>query len=186
MDEAAVRAQLEQHQAVSYGWALSCCARDPDGAADILQATYLKILQGRARYDGRSSFKTWLFAVIRLTAADDRRRHWLRRLRLAEYQRQREPDRPEAERGAGLDRSERARAFQRALGRLPPRQREVLHLAFYQDLSLQEAALVMGVSVGSARTHYERGKANLRKRLEQSEHIDEYRRNRERTETALP
>jgi DNA-directed RNA polymerase specialized sigma24 family protein len=35
---------------------------------------YLKILQGRARYRDGAAFKTWLFAVIRLTAADERRR----------------------------------------------------------------------------------------------------------------
>src|SRR5215475_13732861 len=82
MDENELRMQLEQHHPVSYGWAMSCCSRVPELADDVLQATYLKILQGRARFHGRATFKTWLFAVIRLTALDELRRHWLRRCRL--------------------------------------------------------------------------------------------------------
>ncbi len=81
MDEAELRVQLEQHHTLSHGWALSCCSRDPDLAEDALQTAYLKILQGRARYNGRAAFKTWLFAVIRMTALDERRRQWLRFLR---------------------------------------------------------------------------------------------------------
>jgi RNA polymerase sigma-70 factor (ECF subfamily) len=37
-----------------------------------------------------------------------------------------------------------------------------LHLAFYQQLSLSEAAEVMQITVGSARQHYERAKKRLR------------------------
>src|SRR5439155_14318156 len=83
MDEAELRVQLEQHHTASHGWALSCCSRAPDLAEDALQTAYLKILQGRARYNGRAAFKTWLFAVIRTTAADERRRQWLRCFRLS-------------------------------------------------------------------------------------------------------
>jgi RNA polymerase sigma-70 factor (ECF subfamily) len=42
----------------------------------------------------------------------------------------------------------------------------VLHLVFYQDLTIQEAAQIMGVGIGSARQHYERGKARLRSLLQ--------------------
>jgi RNA polymerase sigma factor (sigma-70 family) len=183
MDEHQLRMQLEQHHPVSYGWAMSCCSRVPELAEDVLQAAYLKILQGRARFHGRAAFKTWLFAVIRLTAVDELRRHWLRQWRLIDLERVNDVQLPD--RGDRLDESARLGAFQLALGRLPRRQQEVMHLVFYQDLSLQEACEVMGVSLGSARTHYERGKRNLRAWLEKSEHFDGYGKDRERTATAL-
>jgi hypothetical protein len=78
MDETRLRQDLEQHHPMSYGWALRCCQNDPLEAEDVLQVVYLKILEGRARYEGRSQFKTWLFALIRYTSIDaqrKRRRH---------------------------------------------------------------------------------------------------------------
>src|SRR5689334_3125508 len=106
MDDDAIRGQLEPHHAASYGWALHCCGGDPEWAADTLQVAYLKVLDGRARYDGRSAFKTWLFAVVRTTAADERRHRWRRALRLAWYQREHGSAVAAPTRGQRLDRAE--------------------------------------------------------------------------------
>ena len=164
-----VRARLEHHHVAWYGWALSCCSRDPGLAEDVLQTVYLKILQGKARYNGRASFRTWLFSVIRKTAAEERRRSFLRRLKLREYHRQTRQTRPHDASGQGTEASEDLSMFQEALTALPKRQQEVLHLVFYQDLAVEEAAHIMGVSLGSARTHYERGKRRLRESLQRAE-----------------
>ena len=62
---------------------------------------------------------------------------------------------------AALDAEERARAVGRAVGRLAAQQRAMLHLVFYEDMSVREAAEVMGLSPGSASVHYDRGKKRL-------------------------
>jgi RNA polymerase sigma-70 factor (ECF subfamily) len=169
VDDAGLRAALERHHAMSYGWALSCCSSNPTDAEDILQTVYQKILEGRARYDGRAAFKTWLFAVIRNTAASERRRSWIRFLRLGGYQKEHEKDFQSADDGVALEGAERIELFRATLGRLPRRQREILHLVFYQDLTVEAAAKAMGVSLGSARTHYDRAKKQFAQLLKLNE-----------------
>jgi len=179
MDDNTMRAQLAELHAAGYGWALACCGRDPSVAEEVLQIACLKVLQGRARYDGRSSFKTWWFSVIRRTAADERRRQWLRRLKLAAFGALQRDRVHEETFGDALDRQQQQAAFARALAALPARQREVLHLVFYQELSIEQAAEVLGVSVGTARTHYTRGKKRLRFLLQPAEHSHEPARSRQ-------
>jgi DNA-directed RNA polymerase specialized sigma24 family protein len=82
MDDVELKRELERAHADCFGWAMACCQRDRDDAEEVLQTVYLTVLDGRARYDGRSSFRTWLFGVIRLTAASERRKAWLRGLLL--------------------------------------------------------------------------------------------------------
>jgi RNA polymerase sigma-70 factor (ECF subfamily) len=125
----------------------------------VLQTVYLKILQGKAIYRGESKLQTWLFAVIRKTAISERRKQWLRTLISL-------PVTTSEDLGSEFERSEMQQRFQQALAQLPARQRETLHLVFYHDLSLSEAAEVMNISVGSARRHYERGKKRLRATLD--------------------
>jgi len=168
LDDGDLRIQLERLDAVSHGWALSCCSHERAEAEDVLQNAYLKVLRKQARYEGKSSFKTWLFSVIRRTAMEERRRRWLRHLGLAKYMHERESQEVAVDHVDASDNQaamELRHKFHAGLGRLPRRQKEVLHLVFYQDLSIQEAAEVMCVSVGSARKHYERGKQGLRKWL---------------------
>ncbi len=165
MDPEELRSELERDHRESFGWALCCCRRDARKAEVVLQAAYLKILQNKAAFDGRAAFKTWLFAVIRRTAADALRRELLDRLRWVPYEECHAPASREASPEEAAYRSEVQAMFLEALARLPDRQREVLQLVFYHDLSLVEAAAVMGVSVGSARTHYDRGKKQLRQRM---------------------
>ena len=162
MDRAELEQQLQAFHAASFGWALACCDRDREEAEDVLQTVYVKVLDGKARFEGRAAFRTWLFAVIRRTAAANRRTRWLRRWRFM----------PQNGDGGSVEhdliRNERAASLLRALPRLARRQREVLELVFYHDMTIEQAGQTLGISLGSARVHYERGKKRLAALLEES------------------
>ena len=157
--------ELGLHHHAAYAWANNCCRRDRSEAEEVLQVTYLKVLEGRARFDGRSSFRTWLFGVIHRTAADHRRRRALRdlvSLRWGAEESRRDPG-PAAD--ASVETRQQRMLLERALAALPRRQREVLLLVFYHEMTVEDAGRVMAIGVGSARQHYARGKERLRKLL---------------------
>jgi RNA polymerase sigma-70 factor (ECF subfamily) len=154
--------ELLRHHRAAFGWSLACCRWDRATADDVLQTAYLKVLDGRARYTGQPEFRLFLFGVIRRTASEDRRRRAVRTaFALATFQTE-QTSQPGLE---SIIADERSRDLVLAIERLSARQREVLHLVFYQDLTIAAAAEVIGISVGSARVHYERGKAQLRRLL---------------------
>jgi RNA polymerase sigma-70 factor (ECF subfamily) len=163
---AELEAQLAELHEDSFGWALSCCRWVHADAEDVLQSAYVKVISGRARFGGRSAFRTWLFGVIRQTAREQHRRRRSHAERAERLAREPEAGFPDVPRPDEMqERSERRELLLAALSELPERQREVLHLVFYQDLTIREAADVMEVSLGTARVHYERGKKRLRSLL---------------------
>jgi RNA polymerase sigma-70 factor (ECF subfamily) len=157
--------ELGQLHSESWGWALACCARDRDLAEEVLQSAYLRIISRRAAFNGDSSFKTWVFGVIRWTARAELRRRlfWIKRHTSSDGA----IEVVDTNRGADViaEQSEEREELTRALETLSRRQREVLQLVFYHDMTIEEAARVMKVSLGSARTHYERGKKAIASKL---------------------
>lgn len=157
---------LEVLHPVAFGWALHCCKGDHGRAEEVLQNAYLKVVQGGA-YSGRSSIKTWWFGMIRLTAMEEYRRARSRESLLGRVWRWASGESPDTARSVSvrMEQHEQRDVLEQSLNELSPRQAEVLHLVFYQDMTLVEAADAMGIGVGSARQHYERGKTRLRELL---------------------
>jgi RNA polymerase sigma-70 factor (ECF subfamily) len=147
-------------------WARALSRFDPEEAMEIVQQTYLEVIEGRADLLRADDPRAFLFGVARRVAASRRRRRsiWGRILRL---QLSNEPARPapaDPERAACA--VEMAARLKEALRSLPPRQIQAVSLVFAEGLTVEESARVMGVSLGSARTHYHRGKLRLARLLE--------------------
>ena len=156
---------LKARHTDNYGWALACCGWQREMAEDVLQEAYLRVLDGRAVFGGKSSDKTWFFAVIKRVAAELQRRQRHRAfLNLRQVRAESPLNAPVAEQvspDGALLQDEASRELRSALMQLSTRQREVLHLVFYGELSLEEAAETLDISLGSTRTHYHRGKLRL-------------------------
>lgn len=172
-----VSPQLEQLKLLhtdSFGWALACCAWHRELAEDVLQEAYLRVLDGRAHFRESASLKTWFFAVIKRVAADIQRnqtRRSLLNLHLVATDSEGGPvacdhNNPVTQ---AVHRDQASQQLQAALLQLSQRQREVLHLVFYSGLTLEEAAATVQITLGSARTHYHRGKERLQQILMESD-----------------
>jgi len=150
--------QLRKLHPESYAWSLFCCNHDKEMAKDVLQTVYLKVYEGKARFLQRSTLKSWLFSVIRNTAADLFRRSTWTDMELNETHHQIPDVVPVVER-------DKRNLFANILNGLSRQQHAVLTLVFYHDLTLEEISRTMGISIGSVRVHYERGKENFRRLL---------------------
>ena len=133
--EAGLDQELGALHAASYGWALTCCRFDRQEAQEVLQIAYLRALEGLSRFNGHSSTRTWFFGVVELTARERRRRRLVRALALERWRGGGPPSPPTPE--SLTAESESQRRLQRSLSRLSARQRGMLHLVFYQELTIE-------------------------------------------------
>lgn len=144
-----------------YGWSLSRCGYDYAAAEDLMQQAYVEVLSGRARFDNKSSLKTFLFGVVQ-NLARSRFRKAAIRLRLIRTYATRPDELP-----APVDDADvrEMREVWQAVESLPARQRDITELVFCREMTIEQAAAVMGVTVGTARVHYDRAKKSLAAKL---------------------
>jgi RNA polymerase sigma-70 factor (ECF subfamily) len=155
------RQALEELHQQLYTWALSRCDFDRAAAEDLMQQAYVEVLSGRARFDDKSTLRTFMFSIVQKLASSQRRKFAVR-LRIVEQNRTELAQSEVLESDDGSNDHDRV---WRAVAKLPARQRDITELVFCRDITVEEASLIMGVSVGTGRIHYDRAKKALAKRL---------------------
>lgn len=147
-----------------------------DQAEDLFQETFKRVHEKASTFRG-PRFKGWLFAIATRTAID----HIRRRKHQAVVSLDQGNDcdggdcpSPDATADNTLDpsieivRQEQKQQVRRAVETLPDKQRATLILAYYQQLSYQEVAQVLGCSVGTVKTQMSRALGTLARRLPDS------------------
>ena len=162
-----IKKELESIHQQSFAWAYTCCQYQEQEACEVLQESYMKVFSQKVPFKGQSTIKTWFFGVIRYTALEHRNRFYTRRKALERWWKKttsiEEENVSEEDK---YDKQYLKKFITQALDQLPQRQKEIIELVFYQDMSLTEAAEVMNVSLGSAKTHYDRAKKKMKEILE--------------------
>jgi RNA polymerase sigma-70 factor (ECF subfamily) len=146
-------------------------------AEEAVQDTWMGVVRGIDRFEGRSSLKTWLFRIlINRTRSAGSREHSNAPL---ESLHSVDPDRFDAQGQwadpldrwveQAEDRLDAARwlpVLKTGLDDLPPRQRQVIILRDVEGLSGDEACDLLGISAGNQRILLHRGRSRLRGMLE--------------------
>ncbi|MEM7488050.1 MAG: sigma-70 family RNA polymerase sigma factor [Pseudomonadota bacterium] len=131
--------------------------RDQAEAADIVHDTMLTVWRAAAGFQGRSSVLSWILSMARNKTVDHIRKR--SRITLGEADEDipdGAPD-PEAALGAAQD----AARLRACVEELPERQRAVIHLAYYEDLTCAEIAGVEAVPEGTVKSRIYHAKQML-------------------------
>jgi RNA polymerase sigma-70 factor (sigma-E family) len=125
-------------------------------AEDELQGALVKLYLAWDRVRDRGALDAFVRTTLVRGMIDEHRRPWKRERAVAAV-----PDRPASQ---PLPAEERL-AVRDALARVPPRQRAVLVLRFYEDCDVAETARLIGCSEGTVKSQTARGLARLRELL---------------------
>lgn len=151
---------VQRHQRVLLQLALRM-TRELELAEDVVQDSFIKAFQKIHLFEGRSSFKSWMYRIVINTAKNKMRRGRrevvdLEKIQVAvasmeEY---------------NLSIKDARGLIQKEIEDLPPKQKMALNLRIYDDLSFREIATVMECPYDTAKANYRHALMKLRHRFE--------------------
>ena len=142
--------------------------RDAQEAEDMTQETFVKAYQNMHHYDGVRPFRSWLYAIATNTGRNALRSR-RRRGHSAPLEDAADVAAP-AVAEAGLQRIETRRHIDQALRRLSPQAAALINLHYREQMSIREAAEVLGISEGAAKVALHRARRQLREWLVEERH----------------
>ena len=188
-EEAAIVADLKAGSETAYAWLIGEFQRpvyglvyrmmsDPADAADTTQDVFLKVFRGMKHFHGESSLKTWVYRIA-LHEAANRKRWWFRHkvhetsIELPESEGNRNGD--GAIESALTDRhespfdnvaqNELRQRVDAELHRVDEPYRTTLILRDLEEMSYEEIAEILQISLGTVKSRLTRGRQALKKRL---------------------
>jgi RNA polymerase sigma-70 factor (ECF subfamily) len=139
--------------------------RDREMVEDVLNETLMEVWRQAARFEGRSSVNTWVFSIAHHRAVSRLRKK--REMALDEEQAaaiEDEGPTPDVK----AESSDMSRLLAKLMERLSFEHREILHLSYYQEFSVQEIADALDLPPNTVKTRMFYARQRLKALLEES------------------
>lgn len=170
--ESAYEELLTRFQQPVYALAFRLLSNQAE-AGDVVQEVFLKVFRNIGSFRGQSTLKTWIYRITVNEAHNARRWFFRHRRREVELDNEPEearnwkeiiPDRNRSPYQMAVDREQQV-MIEAALERINPIFREAVVLRDITDLSYEEIAEIIGVSLGTVKSRILRGREALRAEL---------------------
>ncbi len=167
-DQNALKQLFEQYQHLVY----NICYRmtgNQEEAEDITQDVFIKIFHAIGKFRGEAKFSSWIYRIAVNTCLKRERRKklesWISLEFLFQEKEQFQPESPEESPDQQIEIAEKEQIVQKAIQSIPERQKTALILFRYENLSYEEIAAIMKISLSAVEALLHRAKDNLSQKL---------------------
>jgi len=167
-DQNAFKQLFEEYQHLVFNISYRMSGNQEE-AEDTTQDVFIKIFHAIGKFRGEATLSSWIYRIAVNTCLKRERRkkleNWISLEFLFQEKEQLQPVSPEETPAQQIEIAEKEQIVQKAIQSLPERQKTALILYRYENLSYEEIAAVMEISLSAVESLLHRAKDNLTKKL---------------------
>lgn len=138
--------------------------KDIHTAEDIFQEVFIKVNQKLSTFEGNSSIKTWIIRITINTCKDYLKSAWSRKVvPMMEYQEDSIVSETDFD---DVEKQDTKELIMKEILSLPSKYKDIVLCVYYQQMSLTEAANVLSIAEGTAKSRLSRARKRLKELLE--------------------
>lgn len=171
-DRTAFDALISKHSTRAYQYAFRL-TRNPEEASDVVAEGFVRVYNAIQNFKGQSAFTTWLYRIMTNCFLDIRKKEKTRQtmsiesaLVTSEGDVEMQIEDEDASPHDAIERSERERRFELAVGKLPEYQKAMIVMYHAETMSYEEIAASLDLPIGTVKSRLNRARLTLRDLLQ--------------------